>query len=232
MKPIILAAGIKSFIVAKKIALASKALALAGQAAYLKGRVLSGGAAKLSSAHLKIIGLGALAKAKIAGAFVLPKLKFPLLKKKAYTKSYGPSYGYLTYALNTPVTGYKFGKASLVGNRKKRDSEEDEETSSQEQQRPMVHDLITLVNSRNAQQCLAKVICELSANKNQFGPEGVKFSNSLQRMSETEHPSAPQFRAASVVGLHSLNPSVCSTQFDGCSAPSEEVVRVGNLILG
>ena len=222
VKPIVLAAGIKSVIATKKIALASKGLALAGQGVMLKGRALTAGAAKLAAINSKILGLGAAAKAKIVGALTLPKL--PVLKKRV--KYYGPSYADFQYALNTPVTGYKYGKASLVGNRKKRDAEEENEP------RAAINELISFVQSRNAQQCLAKVICELSADPNVHGSEGVKFGSSLLSMARTNHPGASQFRAASSVGTTSRNPSLCFRQFTECTTPSKEVVRLGNALLG
>ena len=39
--------------------------------------------------------------------------------------------------------------------------------------------LLQLVQAQNAQQCLQKVICELSANPNAHGAEGIRFGRSL-----------------------------------------------------
>lgn len=227
-KPIIFAAGIKGVIASKKIALASRGLALAGQGVMLKGRALTAGAAKLAAINARILGIGAAAKAKIVGALTLPHLS--LFKRPVYHKKYyGPSYGNLQYALNTPITGYKYGHASLVGNRKKRESEVEDEV--EEQPMPAVNELMSFVHSRNAQQCLAKVICELSADPNLHGSEGVKFGSALLTMSETRHPRAAQFREASSVGTQSRSPSLCLRQFTGCTTPSKEVVRIGNALL-
>jgi hypothetical protein len=196
----------------------------------LKGRALTAGAAKLASINSKILGIGAAAKAKIVGAMTLPALPHIFKKKPVYKKAYyGPSYANVQYALNTPVTGYKYGQASLVGNRKKRDAEVDEET--EEQTKPDVNDLMSLVQTNNAQQCLAKVICELSSNPSIHGTEGLKFAAKLLTMSETRHPRAAQFVEASALGRKTNIPADCLALFPGCIIPSTEVVQLGNQFL-
>lgn len=39
--------------------------------------------------------------------------------------------------------------------------------------------LLQFVVQHNAQHCLARVICELSANPNRYGQDGLKFGTSL-----------------------------------------------------
>jgi len=226
LKPFVLAAGLKAAIATKKVVLASKGLAVAGSLAHLKGRALHTGAAKLSAAHNHIHGLGAAAKAKLAGALVLPALpSLPIFSKPAYTK---PSYGLVHVAVNTPITGYRYKQASLVGNRRRRDTQEDVKDEVV-QTNPIVAEFL---NSPKAVICLARVICELSANPNVHGSEGVQFGSSLLAMSKTKHPAVSQFRSASVFGARSRDPTNCVEIFSDCDTPSKNVVRLGNTLLG
>lgn len=188
----------------------------------LKGRALSAKGAKLASFSAKIKGMTAAMKAKIAGAFVVPAVTY-----KAPKLFYGPKFANVAWNLAHPATGFRYGSASMGGIRKKRDSES---ARSEPSERPM-NELITIVQSRGAQQCLAKVICELSADPNYHGGEGVKFAGTLIALGRANLPRAEHFRSASVTGSRSRNPILCSQSFSDCGTPSSEVIKIGNALI-
>ena len=82
--------------------------------------------------------------------------------------------------MNGPHTGYKSKKTSFYSsNRRRRDADPEPEAAPEPQQQANAQQLLQLVRSQNAQQCLQKVICELSANPNSHGNEGIRFGRSL-----------------------------------------------------
>lgn len=190
-----------------------------------KGRVLTAKGAKIASISAKIKAAKAAAAAKIAAAFVIPKAaKVAKVSKVPLLVYGGPQYANLAWNVAHPLTGYRYGQASFGGIRKKRDSE------PQESQRPM-NELITIVQSRSAQQCLAKVICELSADSNFHGQEGIKFAGTLTALGRANLPRTEHFRSASVTGARLRNPDLCARAFQDCSTPSTEVIKVGNALI-
>ena len=212
---------------AKKAALLGHGLALVGHGLTLKGRALTATGAKVAAISGKIKGLTAAAKAKILAALVVPAaaLKVP---KYAYLVQ-GPKFANVAWNVAHPLTGYRYGQATIGGLRKKR--EDDVVTSSTEAAQRPVNDLITIVHSRNAQQCLAKVICELSADPNFHGREGVRFGKTLAALDRANLPRAQQFRSASQTGKRFGKPDMCSQSFADCSTPSAEVIKIGNALV-
>lgn len=259
LKPVVIGAALKAKLLAAKLALKGKAIGLVGRGVAWKGRALTHVGERIALLSHSIHGIGAAAKAKLIAAIALPKLPVLAIKKKYY----GPSYFDGKYSLNTPITGYKYGHAFISGNRKKRDTEElpeseespeilarqneegepmEGESSEQVEvvetkeakEPPKIVELISFVQSRDAQACLKRVICELSADPNIYGMEGIKFGSSLLAMSRTtssSHPGTVQFRSASTVGSSSRDPSICVSQFPECSTPSNEVIRIGNTLI-
>ena len=192
----------------------------------MKGKVLQAKGAKLKAISKGIIGLGLGIKAKIAAALAAPKLVAPKAKAVKIPVLTGPKYANVAFQVAHPLTGYRYGQATIGAIRKKRDNEATEDLK----QRP-VNELITIVQSRNAQQCLAKVICELSADPNFHGDDGVKFGSSLKALGRANHPRAEHFRSASAAGSQLQNPSLCAASFTDCATPSNEVIRIGNSLM-
>lgn len=95
------------------------------------------------------------------------------------TKRKGPFALDIQYSLNTPMTGPKFGKALILGNRRRRSAEAEALAGNAPMSSININQLIQFVQKSNAQQCLARVICELSANPNSLGVEGIRFGTSL-----------------------------------------------------
>lgn len=94
-----------------------------------------------------------------------------------------------------------------------------------------IDNLANYVQKNQLQGCLARVICELSANSNALGQEGIKFGSHLLNMQRTTNPAASQYRAAYTAGAQSRNPASCSKRFSNCNMASPDIVRMGNNML-
>lgn len=203
-------------------------MSIVGKGMMLKGRALTAKGAKIAAVAGKIKAVTTAMKAKIAGAFVVPAIPvIPAVTHKKTKVYVGPQFANLAWNVAHPVTGFRYGTASVGGIRKKRDSET---ARSESPERPM-NELITIVQSRSAQQCLAKVICELSADPNFHGDEGVKFAGTLMALGRANLPRSEHFRSASVTGSRSRNPVLCSHSFSDCGTPSTEVIKIGNALI-
>jgi hypothetical protein len=181
--------------------------------------------AKLTGVSAKIKGLKAALVAKIAGSLVIPAVPIVAAKAPLYQ---GPKFANVAWNMAHPIVGFRYGSASVGGIRKKRDTESEQNETSE--QRPM-NELISIVQSRNAQQCLSKVICELSADPAVHGDEGVKFAGTLKALGRANLPRVEQFRSAQVAGARSRDPIVCSQSFSDCGTPSAEVIKIGNALI-
>lgn len=63
--------------------------------------------------------------------------------------------------------------------RAKREAEADPQQKQKKQDGQKINRLLAFVNQHSAQHCLARVICQLSANPNIFGQQGIQFATSL-----------------------------------------------------
>ena len=75
------------------------------------------------------------------------------------------------------MTGPRFGKAYIYGNRKKRQATSDFLALPESPQD--INKLLQFVKDSNGETCLARVICELSSNPNAHGREGLEFGTTL-----------------------------------------------------
>ena len=203
----------------------SHGLALAGKGMIVKGRLLTAKGEKLTAVSAKIKGLTAAVKAKLLASLAVPAVAAAKIPRMAYVVA-GPKFANLAWNVAHPLTGYRYGTASIGGLRKKREESTDESSDL----RPM-SDLVNIVHSRSAQQCLAKVICELSADPKLHGDEGVKFGTTLQALGRANLPRTEKFRSASATGSRHRNPAICSESFTDCSTPSAEVIKIGNALI-
>lgn len=169
--------------IAKKAALVAKLLAVAGKGIAVGGKTLSFGGARITALTTNLhstIGDGITHLVQRVALPALPAL--PVLPAIAAfpiaTKRKGPFALDIQYSLNTPMTGPKFGKALILGNRRRRNAEA-EALGNAPMSSININQLIQFVQKSNAQQCLARVICELSANPNSLGVDGIRFGTSL-----------------------------------------------------
>lgn len=155
---------------------------MAGKSIAVGGKSLSFGGARITALTTNIqstIGDGIshlvqrVALPALPALPVLPAIAAPLIAKRK-----GPFAFDIQYSLNSPLTGPKFGKALILSNRRRR-SPEAEALGNAPMSSININQLIQFVQKSNAQQCLARVICELSANPNVLGVEGIKFGTSL-----------------------------------------------------
>jgi len=238
---------------AKKVAVKGAALAAAPVvfAAKTKAKIAGIGLGLLAK---KAIGIGALATK--AGASMkavsaklkefpqnlisqvtiptvqLPQLSLPSLPMKTSKK--GPTSIEYSLIVNGPHTGYKSKKTSFYSsNRRRRDAEAEAEAEAVvDPQATNAQQLLQLVRSQNAQQCLQKVICELSANPNSHGQEGIRFGRSLLMLeAQTDKPSAAQYRQAATTGAQLTSEVQCQQFFPSCAFESQEIVRIGNQMI-
>lgn len=158
-------------------------MAMAGKGIAVGGKTLSLGGARITALTTNLHSTFEDGITNLVQRVSLPALPAlpmiaPLAAVPMITKRKGPFALDIQYSLNTPMTGPKFGKALILGNRRRRSAEADAlgnaPTSSIN-----INQLIQFVQKSNAQQCLARVICELSANPNVLGVEGIKFGTSL-----------------------------------------------------
>lgn len=94
-----------------------------------------------------------------------------------------------------------------------------------------VGQLADLVARNGAEECLARIICELTQNPRSHGEPGAKFGQSLMRFRQSKHPKAKRYVDAMNVGAKAKGPAECRSNFAHCSHSSQEIVTVGNKIL-
>lgn len=93
-------------------------------------------------------------------------------------------------------------------------------------------DMLRFVKSHNAEVCLQRVICELSAKSNIYGNEGVQFGTRLLGYNNVSHEEADKYRAASAYGNQNRNrPAVCRRKYTNCNINPRQLIEVGNTIL-
>lgn len=95
-----------------------------------------------------------------------------------------------------------------------------------------VGQLINLVERNKAEECLARVICELSNNPQKHGDEGNRFARSLLKFRQDKHPKVKKYTDAMQAGAKSKNIEQCHGLYPKCGHHTTgEVISVGNRIL-
>lgn len=94
-----------------------------------------------------------------------------------------------------------------------------------------VGQLIELVDRNGAQECLARVICELSNNGRSHQDAGAKFAQSLLKFRQSKHPKVKQYLDAMTFGASAKSSSLCKSHFSKCNHSTSEVISVGNKLL-
>ncbi|CAG2113306.1 unnamed protein product, partial [Medioppia subpectinata] len=222
VKPVVIAAGLKA-------KAASAGIGLLGKGVSAAGSLVTKAGDHLKSASHKINGFTTTLHNSIrVPTFSLPQFSLPslpVLETKSYPK--GPTSVEYSLVMNGPHTGYHSKKGSLYSSanyRRRREAQPDPapQASANAQQ------LLQLVRSQNAQQCLQRVICELTANPNSHGNDGVRFGRSLILLeSQTDRASAQQYRQAATTGSQVQNEQFCTQFFPTCAFQSGELIRLG-----
>lgn len=94
-----------------------------------------------------------------------------------------------------------------------------------------VGQLVDLVSRNNAEECLARVICELSHNTKAYGDSGSKFAQSLLKFRQSKHPKVKQYLDAMTNGAKAKSNGQCTVHYPKCNHSTAEVVTVGNKLL-
>ena len=94
-----------------------------------------------------------------------------------------------------------------------------------------VGQLADLVARNGAEECLARIICELTQNPKSHGEAGTRFAQSLMRFRQSKHPKVKRYVDAMTFGARAKNADQCKANYAHCSHASQEVVQVGNRIL-
>lgn len=193
------------------------------------GLLRMGGVVNSEAASMgrRIKAMEAAGRARMASAFAAPITPSPKADKGALMSDIS-KFANTAGSIDSTLTGYRYPEMSFDGLRKKRESQR-----SQEWQQP-ISDVVTIIKtrmSRTAQECLAKVICELSSNPYVHGPEGRKFAVTLTAISHANIAHMEYFRSASVTGMLLQNPASCVMSYPQCSTPSSEIVKIGNALI-
>lgn len=94
-----------------------------------------------------------------------------------------------------------------------------------------VGQLIELVEKNGADECLARVICELTQNGRSHGDAGTKFAQSLLRFRQTKHAKIKKYTDAMAAGAKAKSGEQCKSHYSRCTHSTQEVVTVGNKLL-
>lgn len=94
-----------------------------------------------------------------------------------------------------------------------------------------VGQLVDLVERNRAEECLARVICELSNNTRIHGEAGSRFAQSLLKFRQSRHPKVKQYIDAMANGAKSKSNDQCRAYYPSCNHSTAEVVSVGNKLL-
>lgn len=225
--PVVVAAGLKAKV-------AGAGLGLVGKGVSAFGSVVTKAGDHIKSASHKISGFTSTLQNKLTlPTLSLPQLPaLPVLETKSYPK--GPTSVEYSLVMNGPHTGYQSKKGSFYSStayRKRREANPEAEPEPQPQAQN-AQQLLQLVRSQNAQQCLQRVICELTANPNSHGNDGVRFGRSLILLeSQTDRQSAQQYRQAATTGSQVQNEQFCQQFFPSCAFQSDEIIRLGNQMI-
>lgn len=91
--------------------------------------------------------------------------------------------------------------------------------------------LAELVAKNGAEQCLARVICELTQNPKTHGDQGNKFAQSLLKFRQSKHPKVKYYLDAMTAGAKAKSSEQCKPQYPQCSHSTQDIIQVGNKIL-
>ena len=97
-----------------------------------------------------------------------------------------------------------------------------------------LEEMLQFVKQHNAEVCLQRVICELSANSNIYGEDGIRFGTKLLNYRQVSNDDANKYKRASKIGnQYRGRPSVCSKKYPQsiCGYDSMQLIAVGNTIL-
>lgn len=94
-----------------------------------------------------------------------------------------------------------------------------------------VGQLADLVERNKAEECLTRVICELSNNPKSHGDQGTRFAQSLLKFRQSKHHKVKQYVDAMAYGAKSKNSEQCRAHYPRCNHSTVEVVSVGNKLL-
>lgn len=94
-----------------------------------------------------------------------------------------------------------------------------------------VSQLLDLVKRNRAEECLARVICELSHNTLSHGEPGNRFARSLLKFRQSSHPEVRQYLDAMTNGARSRSNQQCLGFYPRCTHSTSEVINVGNRLL-
>lgn len=96
-----------------------------------------------------------------------------------------------------------------------------------------VDELVRLVNNHSAQECLARVICELSSGSKQY-KDGSRFAKALMRFRQSGNPKVAKYVQAMNDGSRFKNSNECRkiSWFDiSCNHQTADVVSAGVKLL-
>lgn len=94
-----------------------------------------------------------------------------------------------------------------------------------------VGQLADLVAKNGAEECLARVICELTFNPRAHGDAGNKFAQSLLKFRQSKHPKVKKYVDAMSYGAKAKTSQQCKSHFSTCDHSTLEIVQVGNKVL-
>lgn len=94
-----------------------------------------------------------------------------------------------------------------------------------------VSQLLDLVRRNRAEECLARVICELSQNTHSHGEAGNRFAQSLLKFRQNRSPEAKLYHDAMAAGARARNGQQCAANYPRCMHSTSEVIHVGNRLL-
>lgn len=93
-----------------------------------------------------------------------------------------------------------------------------------------VNQLVELVERNRAEECLYRVICELSHNPKSHGDAGSKFAQSLLKFRQSKHPKVKFYLEAMTNGAKAKSNEQCRMHYPRCSHSTTEIISVGNRI--
>lgn len=94
-----------------------------------------------------------------------------------------------------------------------------------------VGQLVDLVERNKAEECLARVICELSNNARIHGDGGARFAQSLLKFRQSKHAKVKQYLDAMTNGAKAKSNDQCRGFYPRCNHSTNEVINVGNKLL-
>jgi len=91
--------------------------------------------------------------------------------------------------------------------------------------------LVDYVDEIRAEECLARVICELSRDGRVHGENGSKFAKCLLKFRQSKHPKVKQYVHAESLGTRIRNYEQCKIHYHRCNYSTTDIITVGNKLL-